>query len=653
MALDLRLQPQRPDIQRVKSTPGLFGPSYEESSERRRLSVASDDAIQKLVQSRSNDLYRHIRFAPNNIVESYRKRISFDTINVEYCQHEDDNWWLDDEAPHSKFEDYDFRGRERGRESLRIPSTSRSPSASPTRMRSPSREMDPSSWMRGRLNYPTTPIITHRGVNLTRVHRQYEDLYDGLLAKQGICPVLPHRVILVYISGRKHTWVALDWALRNLIEQGDSITIVAATNHRLAPAALDKTHFASPQRYPPKTAKVRLRQRSRPEYMVQIARNVMKYALSVINRNIIAKVTVEIVDSNTKDALKDMYRLYEPNIVCTGSKTNTKNSAPLKSWQSSRLSDRLVKNFPLPVIVVPALNLGAFESGLQTDLEGLAHSKIPKVREQSTEPSQFSEETISNKTTRDDDLESLLSENSETSHLSSVSSQSYDSFQEISGLYDDYKTTLKDRLAELEQNEINEEYFLNFARAISSQSLQFCEDLKGVDPDFRGRGAKLAKEITGANFFGGAPTKTKSLLDPIASPTGSSKTYEELKKTLTRNSRKSEGTDPNVPLVKVHSPPQRNKEEDARFNQAPKPSALKFADDQRPPISKKGLSDKKNQRQPESTTHRLKKFLSHEDRTDHGEVNLKPSNSHPEIRSGQDDGKKKKKSKIKKFWKFF
>lgn len=674
MSVDLGTQPQRPDIQRVKSTPGLIGNSFDEipRSARRRSTESTKVAIQNVIHDRSNDLYRHIHIPNIDGSSHYRKRISFDTINVEYCDEDD---WLtgDDEfypqhPKNSIAEEFDFmaRGRGRGRESLPLPfaqSPARSPSASPTRLMSPTREIDPAQFLRGRLNYPTTPIITHKGVNLTRVHRQYEDLYDGVLGKEGLWPVLPHRVILIYISGRKHTWVALDWILRNFIEQGDSITIVAATNHKLSPPSQRRGSYASPQKYPPKTPRVRLRQRSRPEYMIEIARNVLRYALNVINKDIITKVTVEIVDGNTKDALRDMYRLYEPNIVCTGSKTNPRNSAPLKSWQSSRLSDRLVKNFPLPVIVVPALNLAVFEDRLKSDLEveanGGARPPNTQAPQQGNiqEPQQRSkpEEAVSYKGSHDDDIDSLLSENSVSSRLSSVSSEeSFNSFHEIQNLYEDYKSTLSKELTELKQNEINEEYFLNFARAISWQSLQFCEDVKAVDPDFRGKGAKLAKEITGSNFFGGAPTKTKSLLDPVASPTpstmSSGKTYDELKKTLTRNSRKPEqgnmgGGD--VPVIKVESPSKGN----GQFEQPPKTSTLKFADQ---PKKTSGGSLNKSAK-PDSKTHRLKKFLSHEDRTENSEIHLKPTGSHPDIRSGhnEDEPKKKKKNSKLKFWKFF
>ena len=39
--------------------------------------------------------------------------------------------------------------------------------------------------------------------------------------------------------------------------------------------------------------------------------------MKVINPKIIARITVELVEGDTKEVLQDMYRLYEPNLVCT------------------------------------------------------------------------------------------------------------------------------------------------------------------------------------------------------------------------------------------------------------------------------------------------------------------------------------------------
>lgn len=678
----------------MKTTPDLVGgrynpgiPNHTNEERKRRFSLSMElqsgpEALLAEVQNRSNDDYKAISFPPHKLDKAYQLRISFDTIDIRYHEEEDPLLdFSDDDLLSMKMrrmsEEYDNNRGRRRESDLKIPSSvspARSPSASPTRMMSPHRSM--ASMFRGYLKYPTTPIITHRGTAFTRIHHLFEDLYLGKLAHHGLGPVLPRRVILVYISGRKHTWVALDWILRNFIEHGDSIIIASAINHKLAPPSDGRTKFPSPSAYAPKTAKVRQRQRSRPEFVKVIARSVMHYALNVINKDIIAKVSVEIIDSNTKDALKDMYKLYEPNVVCVGSKVNTKNSAPLKSWQSSRLSDRLVKNFPLPVIVVPALNMSEFEKKLQSQLEkeatGKATSSLPidDLPPAGSGKSKMNIIKPKKKATKDDDddddLDSLLSSDDDDSSVASfsansvASSASYSSFKEIADVYRDYRFKLHDKLDSLKQHTIDDNYFTNFAKAISDDSLRLCDELRGIDPDFKGQGAKLASAITGSNSFGKVPYKTKSLLEPerteINNGPSTGKSYSELKKTLTRNAQTnndsgrnglvpaSTGTSPppqqilfgnnqNVPSITIDDSSKPSKSPTP--SQAPKASALKFSDLDTPNRNKE-------------KTNGLKKLFSNDERSSHHSL-IKPTKSNPETRIENDDKKKKKK---KKFWIF-
>lgn len=682
MTLDTEVKHSRPQLQHMKTTPDLVGGRYnpgipthtnEERKRRFSLSVESNsgpDALLAEVQNRSNEDYRDISFPPHKLDKTYQLRISFDTIDIRYYEDNDPMAeFYDDDSLSLRMrrmsEDHDnSRGRRRESD-LKIPGISpvRSPSASPTRMMSPHRNM--ASMFRGMLKYPTTPIITHRGTAFTRIHYLFEDLYLGKLAHKGLGPVLPRRVILVYISGRKHTWVALDWILRNFIEHGDSIIIASAINHKLASPSDGQTRYPSPNAYAPKTPRVRLRQRRRPEFVKEITRSVMHYVLNVINKDVIAKVAVEIIDSNTKDALKDMYKLYEPNIVCVGSKVNTKNSAPLKSWQSSRLSDRLVKNFPLPVIVVPALNMSEFEKKVQLQLVEEATGKTKNLNQSDdTQPAGKTEKMNiikpKKKDDDDDDLESLLSSDDSDSVASFsgnsvASSASYSSFKEVADVYKEYRLSLHDKLDELKFHNIDESYFVNFAKAISDKSLQLCDELRGIDPDFKGKGAKLASAITGSNSFGKVPYKTKSLLepDPIPSNNGPStgKSYSELKKTLTRNAQNNEARNSPAPPTSS-SPPQQIQfanhknvpsitiDDSSKPSKSPTPapnsSSLKFSDLGTP----HRLKERSNG---------LKKFFSNDERSVHQSL-IKPTKSNPEVRSNDSEDKKKKKKK--KFWIF-
>lgn len=611
----------------------------------------------EVLNDRSNELYKTVTFSVGpEQSHNYQQRVSFDTINLQANEDDflldfsDDDLYLPTRRP---LNDMDYRGRGRDRELrpafVRSPGTS--PATSPTRMLSPVRGAGMARFFQNQnqQKYPTRPLITRRGCTFTRMHRKFEDLYLGNSLSEGLCPVLPGRVILVYISGRQHTWVALDWILRSFVEQGDTVIIATAINHSLGPRLNAFSNYPTPSVYQAQTPKVRQRQRNRPEYIKQIAANVMEYAMKVVNPDIIAKITVEICEGTTKEVIKDMYKLYEPNIVSTGLKVNARNSAPLKSWHSSRLSDRLVKNFPLPVIVVPALNMAAFEKDLKDAVEGVPPESISSSTLQTLSYSTSMSQSASKKTEElnkssmniiDDhqDVDSLSdgSLHSVVSSTESVSlSESYTSYDEIAELFDDYRHDLHHELHKLTAKDRDDQYFANFLRAISDKSLAFCEELRTVNPDFRGQGAKLARAITGSNSFGAVPFKTKSLLMPLEEKPrpqiSGGISYKDLKRNLKQNAMRSEAA--NSPMILVDPP-----STDISPTSTPKPTALKFSEMEKPSRRRKSTAP-------------LKKFLSHEDKAGSKEY-IEPSKSHPDLRS-MDTTDSDKKKKKKKFWRLF
>lgn len=597
------------------------------------------DALAERLNEEYRDITFPIQLQPN---PKYAPRVSFDTIDICYAEEP-----VDDDLLYTRLLEGTDRGRGRDREFV-----VRSPSSSPNRLLSPIGNPGVSIF-RNHIAYPTTPIITRRGCTFLRTHKDFEDLYLGKLASKNLRPVLPRRVILVYISGRKHTWVALDWILRSFIENGDTVIVAAAMNHSLGRKQTRNSNYPSPLNFQAKTARVRFRQRTRPEFIKSITSNVMNYCLKVVNPDVISRITVEILEGKTKDVLRDMYRLYEPNIVSTASKVNSRNSAPLKSWNSSRLSDRLVKNFPLPVLVVPALNMARFERSLRRHImkeNGYPMSALASsVTEMSADTSKVSTSIVSGEsdaaqvppseqtsTSKNEDILSLSDSLHSSDTGSMSSSDSYNSYEEIAELYEDYKNNIHNKLDELSTAEVNEHYFSNFARAISDKSLLFCEELSSVNPDFKGQGALLARAITGSNSFGAVPYKTKSLLAPLEDKK-SGLSYEELKRNLMMNAarKQSIGMAPSISVLLPTS-------SSTSGHTTPKHTSLKFAVDAEAPTQKRAGS-------------KLKKYLSH-DESSSGKVDLKVSKSHPDIRGIETpapDSEKKKKKKKKKFWKLF
>lgn len=651
----------RPHLQHVVSSPSLameHAMSIPSRMNLRRSSSAGGgqlklaEALLESLTERLNDKYRRIRFTPKSKAHDYEQRVSFDTINIEYNEDDTVYDFSDDELfppdPSSRVRrlslEETLRGRGRDRDFL----GGRSPSTSPNRMLSPIRGMDLLLSI-NQIPYPTRPILTRKGCTFTRMHKDFENLYLGHLLKKGLCPVLPGRVILVYVSGRIHTWVSIDWILRSFIQNGDTIVFVSSLPHSMAPPSNKLSRYSSPTKYPPMTERMRIRQRNHPQYVKQVASNIMNYALSVINPNVIAKVIVEIAEGKTKDVLKDMYKLYEPNIVATGSKVNMKNSAPLKSWNSSRLSDRLVKNFPLPVIVVPALNMSFYEQWLAAQASGSNSPAEPgspqlsqvSLTDKSTPgtptkmPIAHSATDTLNDALYSSDSESL-SDGSVTSDVSANSESSFESassFHEIADLYDDYQRDVHRDLERLAAAPVDEHYFSNFMIAISDQSLRFCEDLRSVNPSLKGQGAKLARIITGSNSFGAAPYKTKSLLPPV-------------------EREKSEGASTGAISIADLKKSLKLNAERARQNQQHNSPQIVVTDESAAPQNR-SLTFKEAERSSRRVNSRaLMKYLSHEDTTD-SRPKLEATKSHPDLRIMGDTEEKPKKKKKKKFWKLF
>ncbi|KAK6460206.1 hypothetical protein DFJ63DRAFT_320970 [Scheffersomyces coipomensis] len=589
-----------------------------------------------------------------------------------------------------------------------------------------------------RPEYPTSPILTHRGCTLSKKHKHFEKLYKNALisssTKQKLKPVLPHRSILIYLSGRKHTWVALDWILNNFLENGDSIIICCSINSSsILHHKKRKNSFYSPHGFlPPTTPKSRFLHRNKPEMVPVICQNLMDYIETILNPNKIIKITIEFLVGPTKLVLKEMYKLYEPNLVCTGTKPNLRISAPLRSWNSSKLTDRLVKNFPLPVIVVPAVNMNKFEYNLEnkfkSSLERVKSANIIASESNSSsnndatsssmttdvsldeklslddddddDDDEQTEGDISNKDNADEeenaDDESSIEDSIEefdgddksiTSENSDASDESYSSFEEISKLYYDYKKDLATGISTTSKNRkspssatstppptaFDYHEFINDIKLISDKSMDLCNEIRSLAPDYQGNGSKLARAITGSNLFDVVPYKTKSMLAPLE-PKSTSLSYKEMKRTLQLNAanakKEKERQDKEETETNVHVPIININDVSPNISPTHSPSP--------PPLNSSLTFDLVTGSKPFSkkisspTRKMLQKSLSHDIGTDN-RPELQPLKSHPDLKSfmnktnndaiasndssltslSQYEGNGTIKKKKKKFWKMF
>ncbi|KAI5964356.1 uncharacterized protein KGF55_002298 [Candida pseudojiufengensis] len=395
--------------------------------------------------------------------------------------------------------------------------------------------------------YQTIPITNLRSYSISKKHKLYDKLYNNEILPN--LPILPNRTILIYISSRIHTWVALDWILTKFIENGDKIIIVSTIDPNIFEnnnkkcknkkrrkssttplnndVSIDEMEFDSPiDRY---------NYKSLPENLIHITKNLMKYILNIINPNLIVEFTVELVAGKTKQVLKDMFKLYEPNLMCIGAKHNRYVGEPISTFITSKLSGRLIKIFPLPVIVVPAVNMNEFENNLKNQINGeTGDSKVENENKdkktddnlnskRSRSISSITSESISNSSNSDEinSIASSLSCNSNSNTNSNEQPIPYDSTTIISEKYNEYKIHLNLKINEIKKDSSfanDENYYSNLISTISDNSLNLCNSLLVLKPNIleNYESCKIAKLITGSSLFDNDKIySTKSLLDPV------------------------------------------------------------------------------------------------------------------------------------------
>lgn len=315
------------------------------------------------------------------IESHFSNSVSFDTVNLRFSDDlnnyplssfssEDDS----DEDDEDSNTDCESRGRSAMSSSLLSTGISpqsrfaRNSSRSPSRSLSPSTKSLPSIDMVTEkenniknffsLKYPTSPIITHDACTLTRKHKLFDDMYANRL--KSLEPKLHNRVIMCYVSGRKHTWVGIDWACNQLLEDGDSLIIVSSIKNPGRSLTRFQRRNSGDVAIISNITDNKIR--NSPEYSQAVTENIMKYALSIINPNKIVKFTVELAIGSTTDVLTDMFELYQPSLIITGAKPG--KAPPTKSWATKRLSDRIVVKSPVPTIIISPINMGLYESKL-------------------------------------------------------------------------------------------------------------------------------------------------------------------------------------------------------------------------------------------------------------------------------------------------
>lgn len=165
-------------------------------------------------------------------------------------------------------------------------------------------------------------------------------------------PTLP-RTVVCYISGRRHTWAGLDWAVRSLAEN-DHLVIVATipkmTSHRDQEPEVDGT-WVSGYTF---------------DEIDAIISDLFEYIKVIKPVHKALKVTIEISIERTKGALIDAINVYSPDFLILGT-LKWQRYENLVSYRGNNMVDKLCTTFPIPIFIVPARRLFMLEKEIEEE----------------------------------------------------------------------------------------------------------------------------------------------------------------------------------------------------------------------------------------------------------------------------------------------
>ncbi|KAH3672312.1 hypothetical protein WICMUC_004283 [Wickerhamomyces mucosus] len=158
------------------------------------------------------------------------------------------------------------------------------------------------------------------------------------------------RSFIIMVSGRRHTWVSLDYIVSKLIRDGDHLIILSRIPSGYKPEIIKN----SPREY-------QLKDEIDPQIFLAISRNLRNYVEFIMGKELNFKLSVELyLSDSTRIILNESIKVHNPNFIISSIKPN-KRYTNSNSWNTSRMSDRLVKFSGVPVIVIPISNMNNFE----------------------------------------------------------------------------------------------------------------------------------------------------------------------------------------------------------------------------------------------------------------------------------------------------
>lgn len=220
------------------------------------------------------------------------------------------------------------------------------------------------------------------------------------------------RAILIHISGRRHSWVALDYVISKLVNNGDMLVVCCNL-----PTENNKQRMTRRRdRVNRKMKLQRLRSRVGSdiedsendsdidsddvydrneshwkngytyEEVEETLNDLIKYVHLLLPADKIIKLTCEISIESTKEAIINAYNCYLPKMVVITTK-KWQHDEKVGEAKSNLVVDVLVNKLPCPIVVVPAKKSDNFERYIEerlrltTDLTISKEEKYKRLNE--------------------------------------------------------------------------------------------------------------------------------------------------------------------------------------------------------------------------------------------------------------------------------
>lgn len=212
------------------------------------------------------------------------------------------------------------------------------------------------------------------------------------------------RSVLIHISGRRHSWVALDYVISKIVNNGDKLVVccnlpkenkkermtrrkdrinrkikLQKLKSRVGSDFYDSDNDSEISDYEDVYDRNETHWKNGYTYdeVEETLNDLIKYVHLLLPADKIIKLTCEISVDDTKEALINAYNCYLPKMIVTTTK-KWQHDEKVGEPKSKLVVDALISHMPCPIVAVPAKKSDSFENYIKERLRLTTDLTIPK-----------------------------------------------------------------------------------------------------------------------------------------------------------------------------------------------------------------------------------------------------------------------------------